>query len=117
MTKTQVEVITSVQRRRSWSRSEKERIVTAVLGSMSASYFVGARNSPSSRKFRRRLIRTPEPESALGSPVAAGHTDMRKGFDGLALLVQETLKERSKLAMRRRRERISRNIPTPLRPR
>ena len=29
MTKTQVEVITSVQRRRSWSRSEKERIVTA----------------------------------------------------------------------------------------
>ena len=28
MTKTQVEVITSVQRRRRWSRSEKERIVT-----------------------------------------------------------------------------------------
>jgi hypothetical protein len=24
--------------------------------------------------------------------LAAGHTDMRKGFDGLALLVQETLK-------------------------
>src|SRR5260370_6849172 len=24
--------------------------------------------------------------------VASGHTDMRKGFDGLALLVQETLK-------------------------
>jgi transposase len=24
--------------------------------------------------------------------VAAGHTDMRKGFDGLALLVQEALK-------------------------
>ena len=23
--------------------------------------------------------------------LAAGHTDMRKGFDGLALLVQETL--------------------------
>ena len=31
MTKTQVEVITSVQRRRSWSRSEKERIVTAAM--------------------------------------------------------------------------------------
>ena len=27
MTKTQVEVITSVQRRRRWSRAEKERIV------------------------------------------------------------------------------------------
>src|ERR1700742_1365455 len=31
MTKTQVEVITSVQRRRRWSRSEKERIVTAAM--------------------------------------------------------------------------------------
>jgi hypothetical protein len=29
MTKTQVEVITSVQRRRRWSRSEKEQIVAA----------------------------------------------------------------------------------------
>ena len=33
MTKTQVEVITSVQRRRRWSRSEKERIVTAAMES------------------------------------------------------------------------------------
>jgi len=31
MTKQQVEVITSVQRRRRWSRSEKERIVAAAL--------------------------------------------------------------------------------------
>jgi transposase len=31
MTKTQVEVITSVQRRRYWSRAEKERIVAAAL--------------------------------------------------------------------------------------
>jgi transposase len=31
MTKPQVEVITSVQRRRSWSRAEKERIVAAAL--------------------------------------------------------------------------------------
>ncbi len=29
---------------------------------------------------------------AAGQWLAAGHTDMRKGFDGLALLVQETLK-------------------------
>ena len=32
MTKMQVEVITSVQRRRRWSRAEKERIVAAALG-------------------------------------------------------------------------------------
>jgi ABC-type uncharacterized transport system substrate-binding protein len=31
MTKTQVEVITSVQRRRRWSRTEKERLVAAAL--------------------------------------------------------------------------------------
>jgi transposase len=31
MTKTQVEVVTSVQRRRRWSRAEKERIVAASL--------------------------------------------------------------------------------------
>jgi transposase len=31
MTKTQVEVITSVQRRRRWSRAEKERIVAVAL--------------------------------------------------------------------------------------
>jgi transposase len=31
MTKTQVELITSVQRRRRWSRGEKERIVAAAL--------------------------------------------------------------------------------------
>src|SRR5579884_663247 len=31
MTKAQVEVITSVQRRRHWSRAEKERIVAAAL--------------------------------------------------------------------------------------
>ena len=40
---------------------------------MSASYFVGASNSASGPKFRRRLIRlhiTPEPESALAPPVA-----------------------------------------------
>ena len=29
--------------------------------------------------------------------LAAGHTDMRKGFDGLALLVQETIEARSRM--------------------
>jgi transposase-like protein len=31
MTKTEIEVITSVERRRRWSRAEKERIVAAAL--------------------------------------------------------------------------------------
>ena len=70
MTKTQVEVITSVQRRRTWSRAEKERIVAAAmepgaalpksparLGSIPANYFAGASSSVSGRKFRRHSIR------------------------------------------------------------
>ena len=44
MTKTQVEVITSVQRRRRWSRAEKEQIVAASIG--------GCRNRRGGRKQR-----------------------------------------------------------------
>jgi hypothetical protein len=71
MTKTQIEVITSVQRRRSWSRAEKERIVAAAmepgaalrrlparLGSIPANCFVGASSYVSGPKFRRPLIRS-----------------------------------------------------------
>lgn len=143
-----------MQRRRHWSRAEKERIVAAAMepGAVASE---GARASGiyASQLFGRRrqlcepaqipavfnpVAVTPEPEAASptspekagvieiefasgermrisGSvdastvsegqaaamiPVpsgarvwlAAGHTDMRKGFDGLALLVQETLK-------------------------
>ena len=86
MTKTQVEVITSVQRRRSWSRAEKERIVAAAmepgavasevaarLGSIPANCFVGASSCVSGPKFRRRLTWsaiTPEPEAASAPAVA-----------------------------------------------
>ena len=86
MTKTQVEVITSVQRRRSWSRSEKERIVTAAMepGAV-ASEVARAVGIHVSQLFRWRqqlcersqvpagfnpVSITPEPESALGPPVA-----------------------------------------------
>jgi transposase len=82
MTKTQVEVITSVQRRRSWSRSEKERIVTAAMepGAV-ASEVARAAGIHVSQLFRWRqqlcersqvpaafnpVAITPEPESALG---------------------------------------------------
>ena len=86
MTKSQVEVITSVQRRRSWSRSEKERIVTAAMepGTV-ASEVARAAGIHVSQLFRWRqqlcersqvpaafnpVAITPEPESALGPPVA-----------------------------------------------
>jgi transposase len=75
MTKTQVEVITSVQRRRSWSRAEKERIVAAAMepgavasevaraaGIHSSNYFAGASSSVSGRKFRRRSMRLQSPQ-------------------------------------------------------
>ena len=86
MTKTQVEVITSVQRRRSWSRSEKERIVTAAMepGAV-ASEVARAAGIHVSQLFRWRqqlcersqvpagfnpVAITPEPEWALAPPVA-----------------------------------------------
>jgi len=86
MTKTQVEVITSVQRRRSWSRSEKERIVTAAMepGAV-ASEVARAAGIHVSQLFRWRqqlcewsqvpaafnpVAITPEPESALAPAVA-----------------------------------------------
>jgi transposase len=81
-----VEVITSVQRRRSWSRSEKERIVTAAMepGAV-ASEVARAAGIHVSQLFRWRqqlcersqvpagfnpVAITPEPESALAPPVA-----------------------------------------------
>ena len=55
MTKTQVEVITSVQRRRHWSRAEKERIVAAAMepGAV-ASEVARAAGIHSSQLFRWR---------------------------------------------------------------
>ena len=55
MTKAQVEVITSVQRRRRWSRAEKERIIAAALepGAV-ASEVARAAGIHTSRLFRWR---------------------------------------------------------------
>jgi transposase len=55
MTKTQVEVITLVQRSRSWSRAEKERIVAAAMepGAV-ASEVARAAGIHTSQLFRRR---------------------------------------------------------------
>ena len=87
MTKTQVEVITSVQRRRRWSRAEKERIVSAALepGAI-ASEVARAAGIHTSQLFRWRqqlcertqaaafsaVAITPEPATvALPAPAAA----------------------------------------------
>ena len=72
MTKTQVEVITSVQRRRRWSRAEKERIVAAAIepGAV-ASEVARAAGIDTSQLFRwRRELCGPAPSASVFSPVA-----------------------------------------------
>jgi transposase len=86
MTKTQVEVITSVQRRRSWSRAKKARIVAAAMepGAV-ASEVARAAGIHTSQLFRWRqqlcertqvpaafnpVAITAEPEAASAPPVA-----------------------------------------------
>jgi len=72
MTKTQVEVIASVQRRRRWSRAEKERIVAASLepGAV-ASEVARTAGIHTSQLFRRRqqLCERVQPPAAF-NPVA-----------------------------------------------
>jgi len=72
MTKTQVEVITSVQRRRYWSRAEKERIVAAAMepGAV-ASEVARAAGIHSSQLFRwRRQLCERTAVPAVFNPVA-----------------------------------------------
>jgi transposase-like protein len=58
MTKTQVEVITSVQRRRRWSRAEKERIVAAAMepGAVARRTGVARPRRPHARVLRPAAI-------------------------------------------------------------
>jgi transposase len=72
MTKTQVEVITSVQRRRRWSRAEKERIVAAAIepGAV-ASEVARAAGIHASQLFRwRQELCAAAPATPMFSPVA-----------------------------------------------
>ena len=72
MTKTQVEVITSVERRRRWSRAEKERLVAAAIepGAV-ASEVARAAGIATSQLFRwRRQLCGPAPAASSFSPVA-----------------------------------------------
>ena len=72
MTKMEVEVITSVERRRRWSRAEKERIVAAAIepGAV-ASEVARAAGIDTSQLFRwRRQLCGPAPSAAVFSPVA-----------------------------------------------
>jgi transposase len=72
MTKTQVEVITSVQRRRRWSRAEKERIVAAAMepGAV-ASEVARSAGIHASQLFRwRQQLCAVAPAAPVFSPVA-----------------------------------------------
>src|SRR5258707_15532530 len=72
MTKTQVEVITSVRRRRRWSRAEKERIVAAAIepGAV-ASEVARSAGIHASQLFRwRQQLCSAVPAAAVFAPVA-----------------------------------------------
>ena len=72
MTKTQVEVITSVQRRRRWSQAEKKRIVAAAIepGAV-ASEVARAAGIHASQLFRwRQELCAAAPAAPVFSPVA-----------------------------------------------
>jgi transposase len=72
MTKTQVEVITSVQRRRRWPRAEKERIVAAAIApGANASDVARAAGVHVSQLFRwRKELCSRPPAAAMFSAVA-----------------------------------------------
>jgi hypothetical protein len=83
MTKTQVEVITSVERRRRWSRAEKERIVAAAIEPAVASEVARAAGIDTSQLFRwRRELCGPAPSTAVFSPSDSAWT--RSGIDNSA---------------------------------
>jgi transposase len=71
MTKAQVEVITSVERRRRWSRAEKERIVAAAIGPGAvASEVARAAGIHASQLFRwRQQLCGPAPTAPAFSAV------------------------------------------------
>jgi transposase len=72
MTKTQVEVITSVQRRRRWLRSEKERIVAAAMepGAVASEVARAAGIYPSQLFRWRQQLCAVAPAGPVFSPVA-----------------------------------------------
>ena len=73
MTKTQVEVITSVQRRRHWSRAEKERIVAAAMepGAVASEVARACMGFTPANCFRwRRQLCEPAQIPAVFNPVA-----------------------------------------------
>jgi transposase len=74
MTKTQLEVITSVQRRRRWSRAEKERIVAAALEpGVVASEVAREAGIHTSQLFRwRQQLCKRAPAPVAFSPIAVG---------------------------------------------
>jgi transposase len=71
MTKTQVEVITSVQRRRRWSRAEKERVVASAMepGAVASEVARAAGIYPSQLFRWRQQLCAVAPAAPVFSPV------------------------------------------------
>jgi transposase len=94
-----IEIITGRERRRRWGVTEQLRIVAESQESGARVCDVAARHdvSPSLlRGWRRlardgRLARMIAPPSNVHVWLACGHTDLRRGFDGLASLAQNHL--------------------------
>src|SRR5207302_1673607 len=76
-----VEVLGGVERRRRWSRDDKMRIIEETLAP--GAVVTGARCSEPT------MIPIP---CGVRVWISTGHTDMRRGMQGLALTVQESLK-------------------------
>src|ERR1700727_2374088 len=88
--------VLGVERRRRWSKDEKSRIVEETLmpgavGCEVARRQRGGRRCASTGSERSERTMIPMP-SGVRVWIAAGHTDMRRGMQGLALQVQEQLK-------------------------
>ena len=92
MTKTQVEVITSVQRRRRWSRAEKERIVAAAIepGAV-ASEVARAAGIHVSQLFRWRQQLCGAASAAFGRPPKSDLPGERASIISLLRVQQKTI--------------------------
>ena len=73
-------------------RDDRDRACERERGCGSAGRAMLRRCRRRSRPLHRRAAAMIPMPSGVRVWLATGHTDMRKGFDGLALLVQETLK-------------------------
>src|SRR5919109_3118932 len=97
MTKTQVEVITSVQRRRRWSRADKERIVAAAMepGAV-ASEVARAAGIHTSQLFRWRQQLCERAQIPDSSGIQSG-SDRGRTRTGIPIIAREGRRDRDRV--------------------